>query len=245
MHFIDSWPLPLSEYFLFGSVIVVCVLSLLLCIWCERITHCSKENTSGTSSNICLHFSDLPLSTLGLSLLLYVSLPTLSLLQWFCVCLISYTFKSLSKIHFPSNSFLFSSQFNLQIMFLIDKTYGTSFIPSPMYEILREIGVHDCSFLWPYSLRSFSSLEWRGRCFDSFVCVHSKICIWCQVKNVVGVSLANSYICDLCTGYQNSAETWTLPSWMSRGAISVVCWWCCPSGSVRSPPALSSGVVSC
>lgn len=92
----------------------------ILSAWCERITHCSKENTSGTSSNICLHFSDLPLSALGLSLFLHGCLsspPTPSLsVSLPAMGIIEYSISYLSKI---IQNHSFSIQLNLKMFFMV------------------------------------------------------------------------------------------------------------------------------
>lgn len=100
-----------------------CASSLPPSAWCEGITHCSKENTAGTSSNICLRFSDLPLSALGLSFFLHVSLsfPLFAPLVAIIQCSISYPFKIALEIHFPSNCAILSIQLNPQIVFFLLK----------------------------------------------------------------------------------------------------------------------------
>lgn len=139
VHFIDSGALLLFEYFSCASVIVVLSLSLSLSLLGVRESHtAANENTSGTSPNICLHFSDLPLSARGLSLF-HVS-PSFPLFFFFNGTHFAYipsNYKKTFSIQFLT--FCHKSCFFFPNKWKKSDSFQETFILSPPHEMSLEI----------------------------------------------------------------------------------------------------------
>lgn len=200
---------PPSEYFLFVSFIVVFSLSLSFSDWCERITHCSKENTFGTFSNICLHFSDLPLSAVGLFFLhvshsysFFISLTIiLQVVHKLSVC-----FHSPSNWSFQSCCFSIIKQVERSDSF---PDNSQNFYPlTSSWAIIGNL-VNMCLFM------SYDHIPWGGAALEWV----SALELWARALFGIKSSTSNvgSGFCNecapchflclpySCTGYQNAA----------------------------------------